>query len=67
MLTLTLLVVPPYRSHLTLQIKYFMFDSSSYCILTDEAIDRHLKETMEQMKVEIEYQINDVRQNIPKF
>ena len=44
-----------------------MFDSSSYCILTDEAIDRHLKETMEQMKVEIEYQINDVRQNIPKF
>lgn len=27
--------------------------SSSYCIITDEAVDRHLKETMEQMKEEI--------------
>ena len=41
-----------------------MFDSSLYCILTDEAVDRHLKETMEQMKLEIEYQINDIRQKI---
>lgn len=62
MLTLTLLLVPLYGFHITLQVISSMFDSSSYCILTDEAVDRHLKETMEQMKVEIEGQINEIKQ-----